>query len=91
MLSYAIIFAKKNEKGGKIVRFAVILKMFKRYFIEIIPQLFEVSKLIMVGVAQLVEHRIVAPDVEGSIPFVHPNFHLFCIYFEEVYTLQGSF
>ncbi len=28
----------------------------------------------MVDVAQLVEHRIVAPAVEGSIPFVHPKF-----------------
>jgi hypothetical protein len=28
----------------------------------------------MVGVAQLVEHRIVAPVVEGSIPFAHPKF-----------------
>ena len=27
----------------------------------------------MVGVAQLVEHRIVAPEVVGSIPIVHPN------------------
>lgn len=26
----------------------------------------------MVGVAQLVEHRVVAPVVEGSIPFAHP-------------------
>ncbi len=26
----------------------------------------------MVGVAQLVEHRIVAPGVVGSIPIVHP-------------------
>ena len=26
----------------------------------------------MVGVAQLVEHRIVAPVVVGSIPIVHP-------------------
>lgn len=26
----------------------------------------------MVGVAQLVERRIVIPVVEGSIPFVHP-------------------
>jgi hypothetical protein len=26
----------------------------------------------MVGVAQLVEHGIVTPVVEGSIPFVHP-------------------
>ena len=26
----------------------------------------------MVGVAQLVEHRIVTPGVEGSNPFVHP-------------------
>ncbi len=31
------------------------------------------------GVAQLVEHWIVAPDVEGSSPFTHPilnNAHL---------------
>ena len=28
----------------------------------------------MVGVAQLVELRIVIPAVEGSIPFVHPTF-----------------
>ena len=28
----------------------------------------------MVGVAQLVELRIVTPAVEGSIPFVHPNY-----------------
>ncbi len=28
----------------------------------------------MVGVAQLVEHRIVAPGVVGSIPIVHPIF-----------------
>ena len=28
----------------------------------------------MVGVAQLVELRIVIPAVEGSNPFVHPNF-----------------
>ena len=28
----------------------------------------------MVGVAQLVEHGIVTPVVEGSIPFVHPIF-----------------
>ena len=28
----------------------------------------------MVGVAQLVEHWIVAPDVEGSSPFTHPNY-----------------
>ena len=27
----------------------------------------------MVAVAQLVEHRIVAPDVAGSIPVGHPN------------------
>ena len=26
----------------------------------------------MVGVAQLVEHRIVIPDVVGSIPITHP-------------------
>ena len=28
----------------------------------------------MVGVAQLAEHRVVAPVVEGSIPFTHPIF-----------------
>ena len=28
----------------------------------------------MVGVAQLVEHRVVAPVVEGSSPFTHPIF-----------------
>ena len=33
-----------------------------------------VSKCNMVGVAQLVEHRIVAPGVVGSIPIVHPIF-----------------
>jgi hypothetical protein len=26
----------------------------------------------MVGVAQLAEHRVVAPVVEGSSPFTHP-------------------
>ena len=30
----------------------------------------------VVGVAQLVEHRIVAPEVVGSIPIVHPIFDL---------------
>ncbi len=30
----------------------------------------------MVGVAQLVELRIVIPAVEGSSPFVHPNFQI---------------
>ena len=30
------------------------------------------KQLDMVGVAQLVEHRIVAPGVVGSIPIVHP-------------------
>jgi hypothetical protein len=29
----------------------------------------------MVGVAQLVEHRIVAPVVVGSIPIAHPIFY----------------
>ena len=28
----------------------------------------------MVGVAQVVEHRVVAPVVEGSNPFTHPIF-----------------
>ena len=28
----------------------------------------------MVGVAQLAEHRVVAPAVEGSNPFTHPTF-----------------
>ena len=32
----------------------------------------EVSKVLMVGVAQLVEPRIVIPVVAGSIPVVHP-------------------
>lgn len=31
-------------------------------------------RVYMVGVAQLVELRIVTPAVEGSIPFVHPIF-----------------
>ena len=30
----------------------------------------------MVSVAQLAEHRVVAPGVEGSNPFTHPKFHL---------------
>ena len=30
-----------------------------------------------VGVAQLVEHRIVAPDVVGSIPIAHPIVMIF--------------
>ena len=29
----------------------------------------------MVGVAQLVEHQVVALGVEGSSPFTHPIFH----------------
>ena len=28
----------------------------------------------VVGIAQLVERRIVIPDVAGSIPVSHPNF-----------------
>jgi hypothetical protein len=28
----------------------------------------------MVGVAQLVERRVVVPDVAGSSPVAHPNF-----------------
>ena len=32
----------------------------------------EGSKVLMVGVAQLVEPRIVIPVVAGSIPVVHP-------------------
>ncbi len=35
------------------------------------PKIF-ILKPIMVGVAQLVEHRVVAPVVEGSSPFTHP-------------------
>ncbi len=31
----------------------------------------------MVGVAQLVERRSVAPNVAGSIPVSHPNFKTF--------------
>ena len=30
------------------------------------------DNLSMVGVAQVVEHRVVAPVVEGSSPFTHP-------------------
>ena len=33
-------------------------------------------KCFVVDVAQLVELRIVTPAVEGSIPFVHPNFKI---------------
>ena len=33
----------------------------------------------MVGVAQLVEPRIVVPVVVGSSPIVHPNRHVACI------------
>ena len=33
----------------------------------------------VVGVAQLVERRSVAPDVAGSIPVSHPNHHRFCL------------
>ena len=32
------------------------------------------SSFAMVGVAQLVERRFVAPVVVGSIPIVHPNY-----------------
>ena len=34
--------------------------------------LFSISFKNMVGVAQLAEHRVVAPVVEGSSPFTHP-------------------
>jgi hypothetical protein len=30
------------------------------------------SKIVLVGVAQLAEHWVVAPAVEGSNPFTHP-------------------
>jgi hypothetical protein len=33
----------------------------------------------MVGVAQLAEHWVVAPGVEGSNPFTHPFLGLFCV------------
>ena len=51
----------------------------------------------MVGVAQLVEHGIVTPVVEGSIPFVHPIFReapdltvwrLFCFSGSSIQRLQ---
>ena len=29
----------------------------------------------MVGVAQLVEHRVVVPVAAGSSPVAHPNYH----------------
>ena len=32
----------------------------------------EVPSILVVGVAQLAEHRVVAPVVEGSSPFTHP-------------------
>ena len=35
-----------------------------------------VEKHVVVGVAQLVEHRIVTPVVVGSIPIVHPIFQM---------------
>ena len=55
----------------------------------------------MVGVAQLVERRIVIPVVVGSIPIVHPIFILkaprsndqapfFCLLFEVVRHLAGA-
>jgi hypothetical protein len=31
-----------------------------------------------VGVAQLAEHRTVAPDVVGSIPISHPRVSIVC-------------
>ena len=34
----------------------------------------------MVGVAQLVERRSVAPNVAGSIPVSHPNWIFFLIW-----------
>ncbi len=37
----------------------------------------------MVGVAQLVEHRIVAPEVAGSIPVAHPTFQLYVLWSRE--------
>ncbi len=33
------------------------------------------SRVILVGVAQLVEHQVVALVVEGSSPFTHPMTH----------------
>jgi hypothetical protein len=45
----------------------------------------------MVGVAQLVELRIVTPAVEGSIPFVHPNLFSFILdYFASVVELVDT-
>jgi hypothetical protein len=34
------------------------------------------NSLHTVGVAQLAEHRTVAPDVVGSIPITHPKFSI---------------
>ena len=42
----------------------------------------------MVGVAQLVEHRIVAPVVVGSIPIVHPNFQILPMWVASDFTLE---
>ncbi len=41
--------------------------------------------VMMVGVAQLVEPRIVIPVVEGSNPFVHP---IFCCFSKNNVLLQ---
>lgn len=42
------------------------------------------TRFLMVSVAQLVEHRIVAPAVVGSIPIAHPK----CAYHGEVLAIS---
>ncbi len=45
----------------------------------------------MVGVAQLVEPRIVIPVVVGSSPIVHPRFYLRCIMILRIKQLEEQY
>jgi hypothetical protein len=44
----------------------------------------------VVSVAQLAEHRIVAPAVEGSNPFTHPNFFLSSVTGFRIFSAFGG-
>ncbi len=44
----------------------------------------------MVGVAQLVERRSVAPNVAGSIPVSHPNFHFHFVFLKDTICSEQS-
>jgi hypothetical protein len=46
-----------------------------------------ICNISVVGVAQLVEHRTVAPTVAGSIPVSHPNVSVGCRAFRAVSVL----